>query len=179
MKTVTINLYKFTELSPEAQKIAIQEYKDSLLEYNPKYIGYEEAICNFCAAFQMDIDLKEFGLSRYPHPIYFTHTTDNLKIFSQGYISIPQNLVEAHSFEQFLWERFQQYQNFFANTKRLQETQLLDAFHKAIKDGLNYWLQEIDNDSSDNNIIEILSFPDRHDFTIKGYYVNFDNGKYK
>ena len=156
MKTVTIALYKFDELSDDAKETAREAYRYSGIEYFwfDDAIGSIKAFCDY-----FNVKIKDYEIGAYS-PSYLTTDANNANFRGIKLKSIDrENMPTGYCLDCTLW------QTFYDQFKRTGDA--LYAFNDAIDDAVREIVRDAEYQYSDESIDEMLTI-NEYDFTENG-----------
>jgi len=151
MKTITINVYSFDELTDKAKEKARDEYRNK--RYNYSYSGSEEnydSLKAFCEYFEVNI--KDYSISPYSYSYVNTDVKNqNFRGLKLNQVN-PDYMPTGYSMDYPLWATFY---NVFKETSNA-----LQAFNDAV----DQWIKDVNSDyeyqDSDEYIDEIMTIND-------------------
>ncbi len=156
MKTIKINLYKFNELSSEAQQTALERLSDININYNWWRTTYEDAR-------NVGVEIEEFDLSR--------------RQISGGVMSSAGETVESilkeHGKDCETYKTALRYKHSFQQNSSEQDEEELNETERyfeqeILEDYLNILRKEYEYLSSKEAIIETIQ-ANEYDFTEEGH----------
>lgn len=160
MKTVSINLYKFNELSPEAKEKARDWWRDGL-EFTCSD-DYLESIKTFCAHF--GVNLQSWEVGAYCQYFFKTDAKNlnfrglKLKDFKRDYM--PTGFCADCA----LWQTFY---DVFSKTGDAKY-----AFNEALEAGFKVWREDMEYQLSDEGVNDAL-LVNEYDFLENGTHAHF------
>ncbi len=154
----TINTYSFSELSEEAKSRALDDYRSSGFEYAWQDEN-RDSLNAFCALF--GVSVKDWSIGTYGHS-YITTDADNSHF--RGW-----NKAKVNAIPEFLTGYYLDCAFIEAFKKEFEKTgNALGAFNDAIDDGLSAWVEDLEDQESDEYIA---------DFLTANEYQFFENGR--
>lgn len=156
MKQVTVNLYKFDELSDDAKETAREQYRNAGIEYS----WWDESINSikaFCDHF--GVSIKDYEIGAY-QPSYLTTDATNANFRSVKLRDIDrEQSPTGYCLDCTLWY------SFYDQFKRTGDA--LYAFNDAIDEAVSDIVKDCEYQYSDEYIDEILTI-NEYDFTENG-----------
>lgn len=156
MKTVTINIYTFDELSEKAKDRAREWWRETM-EFS---WGEEslESIKTFCDHF--DVTLKDWSVGPYCAPYYSTDAANSHFRGIQLSDIDRDAMPTGYYIDAVLWGTFY---DVFSQTGDAKE-----AFHCALIEAFDTWRKDMEYELSDESIASMLTATDEYHFTETG-----------
>lgn len=156
MRTITTQVYKFNELTEEAKQAACEEWRNSCTEY--AWCGEShESIEAFCGKFGVSITDYSVGGFCYSY-IETDATNDNFRGLKLRNFT-GEEMPTGYCLDCALWKTF------FDEFKKTGSA--LRAFNEALDAGLKEWQTDMEFQTSDEYISEILEI-NGYEFTESG-----------
>lgn len=159
MRTATLSIYKFSELSDTAKEAAIEHARENNWFGNAWDDESRQSIQTFCEHF--NITLKDWSVGAYS-PIYYTHNAENKHFRGLKLRDIsPDNCPTGYCLDFTLWGTFHQV------FKKTGDAKL--AFDAAIDEAFKDWRNDMESQLSNEYISEHLEI-NEYEFTEQGEF---------
>lgn len=142
----TINVYSFSELSDAAKSRAVSDYRSSGFEYAWQDENHD-SLNAFCALF--GVKVKDWNLSTWGHS-YITTDAENhhFRNLNKAKVAAIPEFLTGYCLDCDFIEAFK---------KEFDRTgDALGSFNDAIDAGLRAWVQDLEDQESDDYISEFL-----------------------